>query len=277
VDLNQVTAIVEAPTRAMIETFQPGDRWLAGGTWLFSEPQPTLSRLFDLNGFGWPSLEADADGLTIAATCRIAELERWSPPPAWTCAAELVPRCCRALLGSFKVWNAATVGGNICLALPAGPMTALTAALDGECVIWSARGERRLPVLDVVTGNNTNALRHGEILRAVHLPARTLVRRASFRQISLTPLGRSAALLIGTLASDGAFALTVTASTVRPLRFEFPAVPPDRDIEAALAGIAPADIHDDIHGRPAWRRHVTRHLAREIAAELRGEASGAPA
>ena len=35
------------------ETFdwREGDSWLAGGTWLFSEPQPRLRRLVDLQGF----------------------------------------------------------------------------------------------------------------------------------------------------------------------------------------------------------------------------------
>jgi len=33
--------------------------------------------------------------------------------PQWA-AAPLIRQCCNALLGSFKVWNAATVGGNMC-------------------------------------------------------------------------------------------------------------------------------------------------------------------
>ena len=48
----------------------------------------------------------------------------------------LIDQCCRAFLASFKIWKTATVGGNLCMALPAGPMIALTAALDGDCVIW---------------------------------------------------------------------------------------------------------------------------------------------
>ena len=36
--------------------WQEGDSWLAGGTWLFSEPQPHLRRLLDLQGFSWEPL-----------------------------------------------------------------------------------------------------------------------------------------------------------------------------------------------------------------------------
>ena len=118
----------------------------------------------------------------------------------------------------------ATVGGNLCMALPAGPMISLTAALDGVCTIWTPDGgERQLPIADFVTGANANALRPGELLRQIDMPAAALTRRTAFRQISLTPLGRSGALLIGTLGGDGGFALTVTASTPRPVRLRFDA------------------------------------------------------
>ena len=40
------------------------------------------------------------------------------------------PTSCEAFLASFKVWNSATVGGNICMSLPAGPMITMTVALE---------------------------------------------------------------------------------------------------------------------------------------------------
>ncbi len=270
-DLNTIVEVIERPTRGMLAERRNGDAWLGGGTWLYSEPQPELRRLFDLTGFGWPALLMDPDGLVIAATCRMAELERWTPPPAWSAAALLIPLCCRALLGSFKVWNGATVGGNLCLALPAGPMTALAVAFEGECEIWGAVTDRRLAAADFVLGNGRNALEPGEILRAIHLPAERPGTRAAFRQMSLTPLGRSAALLIGILSPDGAFALTITAATVRPLRLAFPAPPSRAELEARIDAAASCLWFDDVHGRPAWRRHVTLHLAGAILSELGGE------
>ena len=62
-------------------------------------------------------------------------------PSNWI-AAPLVNQCCRSFLASFKIWNMATVGGNLCMSLPAGPMISLTSALDGVCTIWTA-GRRR--------------------------------------------------------------------------------------------------------------------------------------
>ncbi len=269
-DLHTIETVVRKPTRASTADWRAGDAWLAGGSWLFSEPQTSLRRLFDLHGFGWAPIEVDAGGVTLASTCRIAELRAWEPPPAWDGVAALVERCCRALLGSFKVWSVATVGGNICLALPAGPMTALAVALEGELTVWGADGiDRTLSADRFVLGDQRNALRSGDILRAIRLPARALHRRFAIRQISLSPLGRSGALLIGTRDADGAFALTVTASTVRPFRLVFPGPPGVEALLAEIGRVIPlADYHDDVHGRPDWRAHVTRLLAGEILAEL---------
>ncbi len=267
-DLTTITAIGRPRERGDLPQWQAGDAWLAGGTWLFSEPQPGLRRLIDLADMGWPPLEIGAEGLRIAATCTLARLAAAELPPAWR-AAPLFGQCCRALLGSFKIWNAATVGGNLCMALPAGPMAALAVGLDGVCTIWTPEGgERRMPVADFVLGPQTTALRAGELLRAIDLPAEALRRRTAFRQISLTPLGRSGALLVGTLGA-GDFALTVTASTRRPVRMDFPGVPGAGELAAALtAAIPDAVYYDDLHGAPDWRRHMTFRLAEQIRDEL---------
>jgi CO/xanthine dehydrogenase FAD-binding subunit len=149
-------------------------------------------------------------------------------------------------------------------------MAALAVALDGVGTIWTPEGgERRQKMADFVLGPQRTALRAGELLRAVDLPAEALRRRTAFRQISLTPLGRSGALLVGTLAAKGQFALTVTAATRRPVRMDFSAVPSAAALAAALTEAIPdALYYDDIHGVPDWRRHMTFRLAEQIRQEL---------
>jgi CO/xanthine dehydrogenase FAD-binding subunit len=268
-DLNTVAAIDIPRGRSGLTPWQDGDAWLGGGTWLFSEPQTHLRRLIDLSGMGWPPLTMSSAGLEIAATCTIAELNEAVLPDAWI-AAPLIGQCCRALLASFKIWNMATVGGNICLGLPAGSMTSLTAALDGVGTVWTPDGlDRRLPIVDLVIGANENSLRAGEVLRSIHIPAEALMRRCAFRQISLTRHGRSGALLIGTLAASGAVMLTVTASVPRPIQFRFDAMPDAALLADAIERkIPPEGYYDDMHGRPDWRRHVTLLCAEEIRREL---------
>jgi CO/xanthine dehydrogenase FAD-binding subunit len=267
-DLNTVEAIMRPGCRAEIPAMGQGDAVLAGGTWLFSEPQTDLRRLLDVTSLGWPALERIAEGLRIGATCTLAELEAYEAPESWR-AAEVIGQCCRALLGSFKIRKIATVGGNLCLALPAAPMAALIVALDGTCEIWTEDGgERSVPAGRLITGAGRTALRRGEILRAVVLPEAALRRRATLRQMSLTPLGRSAALLIGARDAE-AMALTITAAVAHPVRVAFASVPTRAALAAAIEAAVPA-WHDDIHGRPAWRRRVTHLLAADIRDELAG-------
>ena len=213
-DLNTVSEVARPATRDEIPDWCDSDAWLAGGTWLFSEPQPAVRRLIDLEELRWEPLQVNETGLAIAATCKISQLYGLAAPAEWT-AAPLIGQCCRSLLASFKIWNTATVGGNICMSLPAGALISLTAALEGVCTIWQHDGgERSVPVLDFVTGVNQNVLGPGDLLRSIDLPASALHKRTSFRRMSLTHMGRSAVLLIGTLCPrEGSFALTVTAAT----------------------------------------------------------------
>ncbi|MEV8585663.1 FAD binding domain-containing protein [Streptomyces sp. NPDC051180] len=268
-DLNTITDVRDARRR---EPWRPGDAWLGGGTYLFSEPQPGLRRLIDLGRMGWEPLIRHTDGsLEIAATCTIAQLSRYGRKSLDARAAPLFEQCCRAFLASFKIWNMATVGGNLCNALPAGPMISLAAALDGTCLLQAQDGSlREAKVVDFVLGAGANDLAEGELLRSVTLPARALECRTAFRQVSLYGLGRSGALVTGTVDPvDGSLAVTVTAATVRPFQFWFP-LPPSRERLAAAIDetVAPDAWFDDIHGLPEWRRHMGLRLAEEVRREL---------
>jgi CO/xanthine dehydrogenase FAD-binding subunit len=272
-DLNTIRTVAHPTAREQLPVWTAGDAWLAGGTWLFSEPQTHLSRLIDLTDLKWPALTIGETGLSIAATCTVAQLDALACPPEWI-AAPLINQCCRAFLASFKIWKTATVGGNICMSLPAGPMISLTSALDGICTIWQAGGgERKIPVADFVTGDQCNVLGPGDLLRQVEIPLAALRRRSAFRQISLTPVGRSAALLIGSVTSDGGLALTITASTRHPVRLSFAGIPSSDDLRSIiLQRIADDLYHTDVHGTPTWRKHMTLRLAEEIRVELQGTA-----
>jgi CO/xanthine dehydrogenase FAD-binding subunit len=269
-DLNTVAEVARPSTRDEIPEWRDSDAWLAGGTWLFSEPQPGVRRLIDLQGLGWEPLKIHEPGLSIAATCTITRLDALVAPPDWI-AAPLIRLCCRSLLASFKIWNAATVGGNICMSLPAGAMISLTAALEGVCDVRRRDGgDSRVRVADFVTGVNENILGPGDLLRSIDLPATALRKRTSFRRMSLTNLGRSSALLIGTLCPvEGNMALTVTAATVRPVRIEFPGIPAADQLRSNLREAIPDSWYlDDVHGSPAYRKHLTFHFSEEIRREL---------
>ncbi|KRE20975.1 FAD binding domain-containing protein [Agromyces sp. Soil535] len=242
------------------------ERFVAGGTWMFSEPQLDATGLVDLTTMDWPALEVGDHGLRIGATCTIAELAAMPEHERWT-AHPLFFQCATALLASFKVWNVATVGGNICCSFAAGAMVSLAVALDGVAVVWTADdGEVRMPVEQFVTGNGTNSLAPGDVLRAVELPDYALCARTGYRKIALAELGRSGAVLTGRVDEDGRSVFGITAATWRPTVLRYDELP---DAATLLADAASADgYYTDPLGTADWRREVSGVLLEEIRQEL---------
>ena len=100
-DLHTVTAVRRATSRADLAGLGPDTVVLAGGSWLYSDPQVHLRGLVDLMTLDWPALTVTDAGLEIAATCTLAELSRFAPlpgtpAPQWT-AVPLFRQCCTAL------------------------------------------------------------------------------------------------------------------------------------------------------------------------------------
>ncbi|KAK1178157.1 FAD binding domain-containing protein [Streptomyces sp. NBS 14/10] len=268
-DLNTITEVVRRPSGRPGVDWREGDTWLAGGTWLFSVEQPSLRRLIDLTALHWDPLVPSDAGLEIGATCTIRDLYAFALPGVGI-AGTLFTKSCEAFLSSFKVWNSATVGGNICLSLPAGPMITLTVALEATYELWAPDGSARtVDALDFVTGDHRNILTPGEILRRIDIPSRALRKRAAHRRFTLTRLGRSTVFLIGTQtpgASD--LVLTVTAGTTRPVRIAFDTMPDARTLRQSIDVIPEEVWFADPNGTPDHRRHLTQHFAEEIRREL---------
>ncbi|MFF0489560.1 FAD binding domain-containing protein [Nocardia sp. NPDC004068] len=265
-DLDTIRELVVARDRNDLRELTERTAVLAGGTWLFSEPQEGLERLVDITALGWPALVPGDAGLEIAATCTLAEFEA-AVRAEWPATA-VFPWACRALLASHKIRRTATVGGNACLALPAGAVLAALVAMDATVLIWGAV-EREMPVREFVLGPGKTVLRSGEVVRSFHIDVSKLTSHTAFRKIARAPLGRSGSVVIGRLDGDGRCAVTVSAATVRPVVLEFAALPGADEFTTAVAGLDAEVWFDDPHGSPAWRRHVSAVLGCEVLAELR--------
>jgi CO/xanthine dehydrogenase FAD-binding subunit len=269
VDIETVTSFRRARTRDDL-VLAPGEVVMAGGTWLMSEPQPSTTGFVDLTTLDWPALEVSDSGLRIGATCTIAELVAWARgdavPRDWR-ATQMIPDAGHALLAGFKIWNTATVGGNVCRAFAAAAMVALTVALDGVAEIWTPDGgERRVLVGELVTGNGTTSLAHGEVLRAIDIPAHALRSRALLRKIALAELGRSGAVVTGRLDDDGAAVFVLTAATEAPTVLRFAGLPERERLADAVASAS--GYYTDPLGSADWRRGVSLVLAEEIRVDL---------
>lgn len=274
--------VVDIPTsRADVWPLGPHDAVLAGGTWLFSEPQIHLRRLVDITALGWEPVIVRGDSsedaaLELAATCTIGRVARLADElptlqPTWA-AAPLLTQCCGALLASFKIQRTATVGGNVCLSFPAGAMISLLSVLDGTVTVWRSDGsDYRTPIAEFVTGSATNVLAVGDVVRAVQIPASALRATTAFRKLAPSSLGRSGIVVIGrrdTPQDGDGFVLSITAATVRPFVFRFDGVPDADELRAAHATIPDDAWTMDAHGDPDWRRGVSLTLAEQIRTEL---------
>ncbi|THG30934.1 FAD-binding molybdopterin dehydrogenase [Naasia lichenicola] len=265
-DLNTVSSYRAARSREDLR-LAPGERILGGGTWLYSEPQVTTTGLVDLTSMGWPAIEyPDGGGLRIGATCTIAELSKLPEREGWR-AHPLFFQAATALLASFKIWNVATVGGNVCQSFSAGSMTSLCAALDATALIWTPDGtDYTVPVADLMTGNSTNNLADGEVLRWIDIPEHALRAHTGFRKIALAELGRSGAVLTGRVDEDGSAVFSITAATLTPNVLRYPILPSAARLQADSD--AAVGYYDDPLGTADWRRGVSGVLLEEIRSEL---------
>ncbi|MFI1913209.1 FAD binding domain-containing protein [Nocardia sp. NPDC020380] len=264
-DLNTIESWRPARTREDL-TLAPGEAFLGGGTWLYSEPQVHTTGLVDLGAMGWPSIEETPEGLRIGATCTVAELSRIRRRAEWT-AHPIFFQAATALLASFKIWNVMTVGGNIARSYAAASMVSLASALDATALIWTAAGgQYTMPVAELPTGNGTSLLRRGDVLRCIDIPAHALRAHTGFRKIALAEIGRSGAVLTGRVDESGAAVFTITAATLRPVVLRYRSLPSAAELRADSRN---ADgYYTDPLGSADWRRAVSGVLLEEIRQEL---------
>lgn len=64
-DLHHLHTYIRPQQLEDLTAWDPGWNWLAGGTWLFSQPQPHLRGLIDLHPLDWNELEISAEGLKL--------------------------------------------------------------------------------------------------------------------------------------------------------------------------------------------------------------------
>ena len=209
-------------------------------------------------------------GLEIGAMCTIRDLYAFSAPDDWR-AAPLFATSCEAFLASFKVWNSATVGGNICMSLPAGPMITMTVALEATYTLWATDGsERTVDAADFVTGNHANILGPGRDPAEDRHPDQRTAQAAHAPPLHPDPAGpvddlhdRDATPGRRRPAADdhrghhppGAAALSTPCPTPTTLQHGIDAMPDDV-------------WFDDPNGTPDHRRHLAKHFAEEIRIEL---------
>jgi carbon-monoxide dehydrogenase medium subunit len=159
-----------AEAAALLEHHAPDARLLAGGTDLLVDLKTgrrsvrhvvSVKRISELRG-----ISATDAGLRIGALVTPNELGGsdvvQGPFVALTDATRE--------LAAPQVRNMATIGGNIAGAIPSADMPPILIVMDASVILWSARGERTVPVASVFTGPRETSIAPDEILTSIQVP-----------------------------------------------------------------------------------------------------------
>jgi carbon-monoxide dehydrogenase medium subunit len=144
---------------------------LAGGTDVLvklKEKSIAPEILVDIKGIqGLSGIEyLDLKGMKIGPLTTIREIE--TSPVIW----EHLPVLAHAahVLGSVQVRHRATIGGNLCNALPSADTGPYLIAMGAKAEVSGSGGKRMILVEDIFAASGKNSLRSGELVTAIEIP-----------------------------------------------------------------------------------------------------------
>jgi CO/xanthine dehydrogenase FAD-binding subunit len=198
-----------------------------------------------------------------------------------------------AIVGSHATRAQGTVGGNVMNASPAmeigGPLMVFGAA----AALRSSSGERRVPLVELLTGPGTTSAAADELLTAVEVPlppegtGSCYARLEYRRQMEIAVVGATACVtLAGDTIEQARVAITALAPTIRLVpAAEEALVSTDGGAEAvkaaAEATAAAAEPISDVRASADYRRAMaevlTRRVLKAAISRARGEAVPVPA
>ena len=231
---------------------------------------------------GLDRIETAGDKIRIGATVTVSAIRRSAE------LAEIAPVLVEAAerFASEQIRNAASVGGNLCNASPAGdmspPLLVLDASVELACWQGGAAKTRRVPLEQFFTGPGKTVKRPEELLTAVVFdrPAPDFV--GKFRKSGPRP-----ALEISTVSI--AVGARVAGARLSGVRVALGSVAPTplraRNVEAALEG-KPLDAAtiaaavaataedakpiDDVRASAWYRSHLLKVFVEEVLNNVRG-------
>ena len=220
---------------------------------------------------GHPSNGALRVGAGVSYTRAIAELGTALPGLA----------AASRTVGSPQIRNRGTIGGNLGSSSPAGdalpPLYASNAEVELES---SARGSRRVPIGEFITGPKRNVLEPDELIAAFHVaPApgpqqfskvgtrNAMVIAVCSFALALDPEQRTVGTCIGSAGPTPIVAAEAEAFANGMLDWDGGGEPAESELArfGELVAQAASPI-DDVRGSAAYRRHALGVLARRSLA-----------
>ena len=143
-----------------------GARVIAGGTDLLVTKPADIKILVDIKELGLSYIRDD-DGIRIGATTCLADLLE---SPLLTRYPYRVISDAAGELGHHNLRHIATVGGNICNAVPSADTPVALIALDAMATIHGPTGERVVPLDGFFKFIRETVLEEGEFLKEIVIP-----------------------------------------------------------------------------------------------------------
>ncbi|MCP5037859.1 MAG: xanthine dehydrogenase family protein subunit M [Rhodobacteraceae bacterium] len=262
-------------------------RFLAGGTDVLVQMRAdifTPDILIDLKhipGVADITQEADGSWTTGVAVPGAVLREHQALGRDWPGLVEAVD-----LIGSTQVQGRATMVGNLCNASPAADAVPAMIAAGVEVSIIGPGGTRREKVENIATGPGQTSLAKGELITAVHIPARgtnggdAYLRFIPRTEMDIAVVGCGINLrLDGNTITEARVALGAVAPTALLVKEAARAIIGTSLDEEALVALSAASIAacnpiDDKRGTIKFRKHIAGVLARRVALEAYARAGG---
>ncbi|MBM4204109.1 MAG: xanthine dehydrogenase family protein subunit M [Gammaproteobacteria bacterium] len=215
-----------------------------------------------------------ASGFKIGAAVSCAQLgENAALKKAWPGVVEAAN-----LIGSDQIQSRCTVVGNLCNASPAADSVPAMVAAKAKAVVVGPKGKRTIPVENVVAGPGKTALKAGELIESITLPARKgktgdaylrFIPRTEM-DIAVCSAGVNLTLGRGGVVTDARVALGAVAPTVVLVPAAAKAIIGTKLDDVALAALAAAceaacNPIDDKRGTVEFRTEVAGVLAKRAA------------
>jgi len=256
--------------------------YLAGGTDLLLFP-PECDFVVDISRAGIAGVARTPAGdlfLGAAVTLQDLATNELVTPFAQGALSRVAAHC-----GNRPVRSTATLGGNLCNALPSCDMAPVLLVLDATCFITDENDQESLPLQDFFVGPRRTVL-DDRLLVGVALPASAAGRRCATRKltrsaedIALVQVAAAVDVVDGTIES---MRIALGAVAPVPLRatlaeeilagFEIAAAEAaaleEKIADAAELAAGEADPIDDHRASAEYRRDMVRVLTKRVLSDI---------
>ena len=199
----------------------------------------------------------------VGCTTTQSELQSWSN------LSTQLPLLAQALpwVGHRQTRNKGTVCGSIAHADPSAELPLCLAALKGEALLYSSRGERVLGAEELQTGMLETACAPDEIIRALRFPVAETGTGYAFGEVAYRH-GDFAIISIAVVASSKSVRMAVGGINDRPQILECPSTQSNIFLNDTLSDFSrTTEVRGDHHASADYRRRVLHSLGLRLVQE----------